>query len=45
MAVEQVANLISAIPIFGTAWSIGWNMGKVYGPSKWYGTNDGKWFK
>lgn len=45
MAVEQFSNGIGAIPVFGTGWSIGWNLGKIWGPSTWYGTNDNKYFK
>ncbi|MFA6925253.1 MAG: hypothetical protein WC223_13490 [Bacteroidales bacterium] len=35
MIIEQVSNGISFIPTWGTAWSIGWNLGKEYGPSTW----------
>jgi hypothetical protein len=47
MVVEQISNGIGAIPYMGigTAWSIGWNLGGQYGPSKWYGSDDTKWFK
>ena len=45
MIIEQVSNGISAIPAFGTGWSIGWYLGKNYGPSTWYGNDDYKWFK
>ncbi len=45
MIVEQVSNVIGAIPVYGTAWSIGWNLGKACGPSTWYGDNDYKYFE
>ncbi len=45
MVIEQTSNLIGFVPIIGTSWSFGWNLGKSYGPSKWYGTDDTKWFK
>ena len=35
LIVEQISNLIGLIPLYGTAWSIGWNLGKEYGPSTW----------
>ena len=45
MIIEQISNTIGFIPTYGTAWSIGWNLGKNYGPSTWYGKNDYKWFE
>jgi len=45
MMIEQVSNGIGAIPVVGTGWSIGWNLGKSWGPSTWYGKNDYKWFE
>lgn len=47
MYVEQISNGIGAIPYMGigTAWSIGWTLGGQYGPSKWYGSDDTKWFR
>lgn len=45
MLVEQTSNLMGAYPVYGTAWSIGWNLGGLYGPSKWYGEDDTKWFE
>ncbi|MCB5295882.1 MAG: hypothetical protein LHW52_04975, partial [Candidatus Cloacimonetes bacterium] len=45
MIIEQISNGIGAIPLVGTGWSIGWNLGKSWGPSTWYGTNDYKWFE
>jgi hypothetical protein len=45
LIVEQISNGIDAVPVYGTAWSIGWELGKKYGPSKWYGDDDTKWFK
>ncbi len=45
MMIEQVSNVIGFIPTYGTAWSIGWNLGQDYGPSTWYGKNDYKWFE
>ncbi len=44
-AIQQISNGLGFIPTFGTAWSIGWNLGKDYGPSTWFGKNDHKWFK
>ena len=41
----QTSNAIGFIPTFGTAWSIGWNLGQDFGPSTWYGRNDYKWFE
>jgi len=32
-------------PTYGTAWSIGWNLGQDFGPSTWYGKNNYKWFE
>ena len=43
--VEQISNGIGFIPTYGTAWSIGWELGKNYGPSTWFGDNDYKWFE
>jgi RHS repeat-associated protein len=43
-AVEQISNGIGFIPLYGTAWSFGWNLGKDFGPSTWYGNNN-SWFK
>ncbi|MDE5423323.1 DUF637 domain-containing protein [Ancylomarina sp. DW003] len=45
MVRDQVSNGISFIPVFGTGWSLGWELGMKYGPSTWYGKNDYKWFK
>lgn len=45
MFVEQISNGIGVIPLYGTAWSVGWNFGQSYGPSTWYGENDYKWFE
>ena len=45
MIIEQISNGIGFIPTYGTAWSIGWNLGQKIGPSTWYGTNDYKWFE
>ena len=45
MMIEQVSNGIGAIPAVGTGWSIGWNPGKSWGSSTWYGKNDDKWFE
>jgi len=47
MIANQISNGIGAVPYMGigTAWSLGWNLGGSYGPSKWYGTDDTKWFK
>jgi RHS repeat-associated protein len=45
MMIEQISNGIGAIPAYGTGWSIGWNLGKYYGPSTWYGKNNYKWFE
>lgn len=32
---DQVTNVISLIPLYGTAWSVGYELGKDYGPSTW----------
>jgi RHS repeat-associated protein len=45
MVVYQAVNGISCIPVWGTAVSIGWDAGAEWGPSKWYGNNDSKWFE
>lgn len=45
MYVEQGSNALGFVPLYGTAWSIGWELGGDYGPSKWYGTDESKWFK
>ena len=29
----------------GAGIAVGWELGKHYGPSKWYGSDDTKWFK
>ena len=42
---NTISNAISTIPLYGTAWSIGWSLGGEFGPSKWYGNDDNKWFK
>jgi hypothetical protein len=43
--VEQISNGIGFIPIYGTSWSIGWGLGKYFGPSTWYGSDDNQWFE
>ena len=43
--IEQAANTIGCVPLYGTAWTIGWESGKRWGPSKWFGNNDNKWFE
>jgi hypothetical protein len=45
MMIEQGSNVLGFIPTYGTAWSIGWNLGQDFGPSTWYGKNDYKWFE
>jgi hypothetical protein len=45
LIIEQISNGIGFIPTFGIVWSIGWNLGKDFGPSTWYGENDYKWFE
>ena len=45
LIIEQISNGIGFIPTFGIVWSIGWNLGKDFGPSTWYGKNDYKWFE
>lgn len=45
MMIEQGSNILGFIPTYGTAWSIGWNLGQDFGPSTWYGKNDNKWFE
>ncbi len=46
MQIEQASNLFSTFGgIYGASWGIGWELGKLYGPSKWYGNNDTKWFE
>lgn len=36
---------MSAIPIFRTGWSLGFEPGMKWGRSTWYGKNDYKWFE
>ncbi len=43
--IQQISNGIGFIPTYGTAWSIGWNLGQDFGLSTWYGKNDYKWFE
>ncbi len=45
LIIQQISNIIGFIPTYGTAWSIGWNLGQDFGPSTWYGKNDYKWFE
>ena len=45
LIIEQTSNTIGFIPTYGTAWSIGWEAGKRWGPSKWYGNDDTKWLR
>ena len=44
-AVETTSTTIGLIPLYGTAWTIGFEAGKVWGPSTWYGDNDYKYFE
>ena len=39
MIIEQASNAAGIIPVFGTAWSVGWNAGKKYGPSTLFNFN------
>jgi len=43
--IEQGSNTIGFILVFGTGWGIGWGAGKRWGPSKWYGDNNYRWFE
>ena len=46
MLYEQTINGISTFGgIYGAAAGLGHELGKKYGPSKWYGSDDTKWFK
>lgn len=45
LIIQHISNAIGFIPTYGTAWSIGWDLGQDFGPSTWYGKNDNKWFK
>jgi len=45
MMIEQASNGIGLIPGFGTGWGWTWDLGKSYGPSKWYGKDNYRWFK
>ncbi len=45
MLVEQGSNLFStAGGLYGAAWGIGWEAGKNYGPSTWWGNPDVGWW-
>jgi RHS repeat-associated protein len=43
MIIEQGSNAVGSVPVIGTAWTIGWNFGKRYGPSTWDGDPDPWW--
>ena len=40
-----VREFVAVYGIVRTAWDVGFYLGYNYGPSKWYGTDDTKWFK
>lgn len=42
---DQISNGIGFVPFYGTIWSIGYSLGEDFGPSKWFGDNDNKWFE
>lgn len=43
---EQASNIFTTFGgIYGAAWGIGWECGKRWGPSTWYGDNDYKYFE
>ena len=46
LVLDQISNGVSTFGgLYGASWGFGYEMGKSYGPSKWYGANDRKWFE
>jgi hypothetical protein len=43
--IPVVGEFVAVYGALRLSWDVGWYMGVYYGPSKWYGTDNTKWFK